>query len=84
MDEKNCAVDALDPNNYVKEKNYNAPENEQIHVTDGAINTNHILHNVESDVDSEVEFENYTRRSGDQVTCFPERCRQIFSGFLVG
>ena len=46
IDEKNCAVDAVDPNNYVKEKNYNIPENEQIHVTDGAMNTNHILHNM--------------------------------------
>ena len=54
---KNCAVDAVDPNNYVTEKNYNAPENEQIHVTNGAMNTNHILHNMGSDVDSEVEFE---------------------------
>ena len=41
----------------VKEKNYNVPENELIHVTDGAMNTNGILHDVRSDVDSEGEFE---------------------------
>ena len=39
MDEKNCA---LDPNNYVQEKNSNVAENEQIHATDGALNTNGI------------------------------------------
>ena len=65
-DEKNCAVDAVDPNNYAKGKNYNVPENEQIHVTDGAMNTNHILHNVESDANSEVEFEITHEDSEDQ------------------
>ena len=56
-DKKNCAVDAVDLNNYVEEKNYNIPENEQIHVTDVAMNTNCILHDMGSDVDFEVEFE---------------------------
>ena len=41
IDEKKCAVD---PNNYVKQKNYIVPENEQIHVTERAMNTNAILH----------------------------------------
>ena len=50
-------MDAVDLNNYVKEKNYNVPENKQIHVTDGAMNIYHILHDVGSEVDSEVEFE---------------------------
>ena len=43
INKKNCAMDAVDPNNYVKEKNYNVHENEQIHVTDGAMNTNDIF-----------------------------------------
>ena len=52
INEKKCTVDAVDPNNYVKEKNYNVPEKEQIHVTDGAMNTNDILHDMGSGVDS--------------------------------
>ena len=47
----------MDPNNYVQEKNSNVAENEQIHATDGAMNTNGIIDDVESDVDSDGEFE---------------------------
>ena len=54
MDENNCAVDQ---NNYVQEKNSNVAENEQIHATDVALNTNGIIDDVGSDVDSEGEFE---------------------------
>ena len=50
-------MDAVDPNNYVKEENYNVPEKELIHDTDGAMNRNDILHDMGSDVDSNGEFE---------------------------
>ena len=50
IDKKKYTVDAVDPNN-------NVPEKEQIHVTDGAMNTNDIVHDVGSDVDSNGEFE---------------------------
>ena len=66
IDEKKCTVDAVDPNNYVKEKNYNVPEKEQIHVTDGAMNTNDILHHMGNDVDSNGEFEITHEDSEDQ------------------
>ena len=54
MDENNCA---MDQNNYVQEKNSNVAENEQTQAIDWALNTNGIIDDVGSDVDSEGEFE---------------------------
>ena len=54
MDENNCPVDQ---NNYVPEKNSNVAETDQIHATNGTMNTNCIIGDKGSDVDSKGEFE---------------------------
>ena len=76
-------MDALDPNNYVKEKNYNVPEKEQIHVTDGAMNTNDILHDVRSDVHSNGEFKITHEDTVDQEIKLLIFQRDVDKYFLV-
>ena len=56
----------MDPNNYIQEKNSNVAENEQICATDGALNTNGIIDDMGSDVDSEGEFEIKHEDPGDE------------------